>query len=475
MFEQDKNNDLFTGGMDLGSSPSDGFGSFDFFNEGTNIAPEVASEPQAAEEGQIDLFPQTETQMKSAEENTGQVELTQSAPAETPKETQELSPETKSEEKENDGEAIQQGKTESSGDAAKAADKNGEKVSTPFDEALAKADEAQAQDKKNSLIDKLPVFDYSGAKEDIVDTSKTFDQLRIEKAEDFPELDDKTAVKWTVTYAGITKTVVNADKTTIASFKKKIEDSKEFLTALQKAKGDIVCKISPKITAKQKGILCSYKGVAKSLADAKASGKLISLIPSDDGAVYDVRINSVGTFSAVAENTKGLDRIRAGFIPALPKIPYSELSKIIAFFKSYVKLEQELEAYALIYWSFADSKYYVYVPEQTVSKARVSSSLPEIDEEKFPLVMEIHSHNTMPACFSPTDNKDEKATRIYTVVGRLDKVFPDITTRVSVGGTFVEIDPSIVFEGFSGSFPESWRNAVTERNSYRPYHKEDAI
>ena len=78
----------------------------------------------------------------------------------------------------------------------------------------------------------------------------------------------------------------------------------------------------------------------------------------------------------------------------------------------------------------------------------------------------------MPAHFSPTDNKDEKATRIYTVVGRLDKVFPDITTRVSVGGTFVEIDPSIVFEGFSGSFPESWRNAVTER---KPYCREDAI
>lgn len=446
MFGQDKNNDLFAGGMDLGSIPSDGFGGFDFFNEGVNSTPEV-QEPKAIEEGQI--------------------ELAQSAPAEmeTPKVTQDISTETKSEEKVNEGELLQQGKTENAGEPAKADNNDVQKVSTPFDEALAKADEAQAQDKKNSLTQKLPVFDYSSAKEDIVDTSKTFDQLRIEKAEDFPELDDKTAVKWTVTYASITKTVVNADKTTIASFKKKIEDSKEFMTAIQKAKGDIVCKISPKVTAKQKGILPSYKGVAKSLAEAQASGKHISLVPSDDGSVYDVRVNTVGTFSAIAENTKGLDRIRAGFIPALPKIPYSELSKIIAFFKSYVKMHKELEAYALIYWSFEDSRYYVHVPEQTVSKARVNSLLPEIDEEKFPLVMEIHSHNTMPARFSPTDNKDEKATRIYTVVGRLDKVFPDITTRISVGGTFVEIDPTTVFEGFSGSYPEIWRNAVTERNA----------
>ena len=53
--------------------------------------------------------------------------------------------------------------------------------------------------------------------------------------------------------------------------------------------------------------------------------------------------------------------------------------------------------------------------------------------------MDIHSHNLMDAYFSSTDNSDEKATRIYAVIGRLDKLFRDISMRISVGGKFVDI------------------------------------
>ena len=91
----------------------------------------------------------------------------------------------------------------------------------------------------------------------------------------------------------------------------------------------------------------------------------------------------------------------------------------------------------------------------------VNTLLPDIDEEKFVLVMEVHSHNTMSAVFSCIDNKDERATGIYTVIGKLNNVFPDITTRISVGGKFVEINPDAVFERIEGDFPESWKNAVS--------------
>ena len=62
--------------------------------------------------------------------------------------------------------------------------------------------------------------------------------------------------------------------------------------------------------------------------------------------------------------------------------------------------------------------------------------------------------------FSETDNQDEKATRLYTVVGRLNKLFPEIKTRASVGGTFIEIEPSMVFEGINEEFPQKWCEAV---------------
>ena len=339
----------------------------------------------------------------------------------------------------------------------------------PFEAALAQANQKQAEKDKSGLVQKLPIFSYANAKEEIVDTSKTFDELRNEKAEDFPELDDATAVSWKMTYGTITKTVTTPKKTTIASLKKQIEESKEFMDCLKKAKGEVECKVIPSVTAKKKGIVSSYKGVFDSVEDAAASGKAIGFVPSDDGKVYEVRANKIGVFISEAERVSMMRKVRAGFIPALPKIPYSMLSEILSFFKEYVTDTGELEALAYIYWSFVDSRYYVHVPKQQVSKASVDSSIPELDEDKFVLVMEIHSHNTMSARFSPTDDRDERTTRLYTVVGRMDKVFPDITTRASVGGKYVEIEPETVFEGFDGTFPESWKDAVDVR---KPKFKE---
>ena len=339
----------------------------------------------------------------------------------------------------------------------------------PFEAALAQANQKQAEKDKSGLVLKLPIFSYANAKEEIVDTSKTFDELRNEKAEDFPELDDATAVSWKMTYGTITKTVSTPKKTTIASLKKQIEESKEFMDCLKKAKGEVECKVIPSVTAKKKGIVASYKGVANSLEEAVKSGKQIVFVPSSDGKIYEVRNNQIGTFIAEADSVSLFSKVRAGFIPALPKIPYSILSEIIAFFKTFVTEKSENEAMANIYWSFEEEKYRVHVPKQTVTKASVDTNLPDIDEEKFLLVMEVHSHNTMGAVFSRTDDKDEIATRLYTVIGRLDKVFPDMTTRISVGGKHLVIDPAIVFDGIGGEFPEKWKEAV----EICKYEKED--
>ena len=339
----------------------------------------------------------------------------------------------------------------------------------PFEAALAQANQKQAEKDKSGLVLKLPIFSYANAKEEIVDTSKTFDELRNEKAEDFPELDDATAVSWKMAYGTITKTVSTPKKTTIASLKKQIEESKEFMDCLKKAKGEIECKVIPSVTAKKKGIVASYKGVANSLEEAVSSGKQIVFVPSSDGKIYEVRNNQIGTFIAEADSVSLFSKVRAGFIPALPKIPYSILLEIIAFFKTFVTEKSENEAMANIYWSFEEEKYRVHVPKQTVTKASVDTNLPDIDEEKFLLVMEVHSHNTMGAVFSRTDDKDEIATRLYTVIGRLDKVFPDMTTRISVGGKHLVIDPAIVFDGIGGEFPEKWKEAV----EIRKYEKEE--
>jgi|GEM_PF-1179362 len=443
MFENDNENGFFAGmgdgdGLDLGSNTGGDFADFTFLDD-KNIGDifgdekeDKAAAPDTPEPDTSDIF--------------------------SVKKTENEAEEAKNEKKVSEPKAASNEAEKSDTDKPAAAE-----VPDLFEAAIAKAEKKQAESAKSSLTEKLPVFSYASVKEEIVDTSKTFDQLRKEKSEDFPELDDSSSVTWKVEYGKITKAVPTPNKTTIAGFKSQIENSKEFLDSLKKAKGEIECKVTPSVTAKKKGVISPYKGVFNSVDEAVASGKKIAFVPSEDGRVYEIRNNRIGTFIAEADRVTIVKKVRAGFIPALPKIPYSILSELIAFFKACITETSELEALAYIYWSFYDSKYYVYVPKQEVSKDSVDTFLPDMDEEKFVLAMEVHSHNTMPAVFSCIDNKDERATRIYTVIGRLDKVFPDITTRISVGGKFVELNPDAVFERIEGDFPESWKDAVCKR------------
>ena len=59
----------------------------------------------------------------------------------------------------------------------------------------------------------------------------------------------------------------------------------------------------------------------------------------------------------------------------------------------------------------------------------------------------------MKAVFSAIDDQDERGTRLYLVIGRLDRFFPEISARISCGGSFVPIEPGLVLEGLDGSFP----------------------
>ena len=106
-----------------------------------------------------------------------------------------------------------------------------------------------------SLFDKPPVFQYGGAREQITDADMTFESLRIQKADDFPELEDASAVTWQVRYGDITKTVPAPKTDTITAIKTEIEKSKAFLDSLKKGKvKDPECVVKPQIRMQKKGV-----------------------------------------------------------------------------------------------------------------------------------------------------------------------------------------------------------------------------
>lgn len=328
----------------------------------------------------------------------------------------------------------------------------------------------QKQDEENTrkgLFEKCPVFSYGGTTEEIKDPAMTFEELRIAKSEDFPELADVKKVSWTVEYGKSVRTINDPKGTTIASVKEALERSKDFLNNLKKAKDKSpTCFVKPKITSQSKGI-ASYKGIFATVEEARASDKTICLIPSGSGKVFELRKTEMGEFLVPKSKITEFSDVRAGFTPALPLIPRGLMRQIIGFFRHFMDQSRELEALVHIYWDREEETFVAYVPHQQVFRSYLDADLrmDALPEERYLHYTDIHSHNSMEARFSQTDDRDELATRLYIVIGRLDRYFPDITARMSCGGVYWQIDPAEIIEPMDEPFPAWWLERVSTQET----------
>lgn len=194
--------------------------------------------------------------------------------------------------------------------------------------------------------------------------------------------------------------------------------------------------------------------------------KLNYILRSD--GLWEVRKNKIGTFykqlyaGAISGFPKldAEDPVAEGFELSLPKIPRRLLSQVLAFFRKLCD-DHDFEAYAQFYWNPERQEYWIRVPQQRVSKGRVEYvSASDVDPSNV-LVCEIHSHNSMGAFFSGTDDRDEKSRgdRFFGVVGRLDTSSPEMKLSYILGGgerTFVSIDELFDDE----EFPREWLQQV---------------
>ncbi len=329
----------------------------------------------------------------------------------------------------------------------------------PFTAALATARAQSDSRLVESCIAREAIFSYGKAKEPITDRDCTFEDLREKYESDFPELAESKKVEWTVTYGKESKTISNPGSDKVYEIKAEIEKSKKFLDGIKKGKTDAdknpECIVKPRIKAQSKGEvipLSSYKEFCTTAAEARQSDKAIVLLPSSDGRLYQMRKTPVGIFTAQADILPEFPPVTPGFQMTVPKIPMHLLLFIWDFFAG-LSERYELEALVHILYDTRRNKYTVRVPKQKLTHVSVDSVMEEEYPEHMIHVMDIHSHNTMPAKFSSIDDDDEKPTRLYAVMGRLDKVLPEITVRASCGGKFIPVDPADVFDIKSTSFP----------------------
>lgn len=180
--------------------------------------------------------------------------------------------------------------------------------------------------------------------------------------------------------------------------------------------------------------------------------------------LWEVRKNKIGLFFThlFDEEIGGFpeEEQEEGFELSLPKIPRSILNQTVSFFKSICE-EHNFEAYIQIFWDSEKGKYFIECPRQKVSHGRVEYEPHGLDQ-KYTLVCEIHSHNSMPAFFSQVDDTDEfsRGDRFFGVIGRLDQNTPSMKLSYIMGGkkrVYIGVDS--LFE--EDSFPKEWLSKIS--------------
>ena len=131
-----------------------------------------------------------------------------------------------------------------------------------------------------------------------------------------------------------------------------------------------------------------------------------------------------------------------GFKRSLPKVPFALLQYVIAYFR------QDLSKEAMVYivWNMAARSYQIQNVDYEATKVECRYGPTFFSKRVIP-VMQVHSHNTMPAIFSQTDDHDQVITGLYGVIGELDTDHPSVTVRASFEGKFLNLPLTDIFDG----------------------------
>lgn len=141
----------------------------------------------------------------------------------------------------------------------------------------------------------------------------------------------------------------------------------------------------------------------------------------------------------------------------LPKVDRAIYEKTDKLFRR-VSEEFNTEALVHLYYLPETKEYEIEIPPQVVSYAAVhETNFPFETPERF-RVMDIHSHGTINAFFSSTDNRDEKGNRLFGVFGGYKHSEPEkpseFVFRAGTGGKYFYLPRYEVFGKYCSSYTE---------------------
>jgi PRTRC genetic system protein A len=117
----------------------------------------------------------------------------------------------------------------------------------------------------------------------------------------------------------------------------------------------------------------------------------------------------------------------------LPRIPARLLQDVLAD----ARQNLDLEVFYQFRFDPAQNRWIVIRPQQERGKTWLGYTA-----DPSGVAVEMHSHNTMPAFFSMTDDRDEQGGRFYGVIGHLERAQPELALRLGLHGHWLANVPA---------------------------------
>lgn len=198
--------------------------------------------------------------------------------------------------------------------------------------------------------------------------------------------------------------------------------------------------------------------------------KKINYVTAANG-LFRVEKTPIAIFKVKVQEYKkpipGLKTMEEGPELLVPKIPFKFLQMALSFYLD-VYEKDKTEASLLFFWNkenkrlpdvysdnspvkglMSEGQLVVYVPRQE-NQGGLSEfhKDPVVDwlRTNLCILCETHSHHTMNAYFSSTDNANENATQFYGVWGYITNQQPKFAFRYVSGDAKIEISPDVLFE-----------------------------
>lgn len=188
--------------------------------------------------------------------------------------------------------------------------------------------------------------------------------------------------------------------------------------------------------------------------------KPINYVMASNGC-FEIRETPLGRTTVRTQECPGLKtQLEEHVDLTIPLLPGALLMTALHFFRTVYREKQQAEAFLQFFLDQETGEYFLHCPPQQISGAMVKFLRDPELESRYLLVMDIHSHNSMPAFFSGIDDDDEQEDRLYGVIGCVHQRIPHFEFRMGVAGRFIALDGRRLFDGPSQAqdWPRDWLN-----------------